>query len=100
MEYRVISIKAPPAPECFESRMQWLEYLSSAQAAGKVKPFDKDGEYRPTFGFCSDCSAQHAHAMHKQGKCRPHQYQQNLLMARQANEEHATTTAEPSASTT
>ncbi|WAC72087.1 hypothetical protein OU995_21320 [Roseateles sp. SL47] len=81
MDRRTILLMAPPAPDCFESRSQWVTYLDSAQAAAKVKPFDSKGRYRPAFGFCSDCSAKHAHDMHKLGKCRPHQYQQNLLHA-------------------
>lgn len=103
MDRRTIFLKAPPAPACFEARDQWVNYLTSAQEAGKVKPFDRDGNYRPKFGFCSDCSAQHSRAMHLEGRCKPIHYQQNLLLAAApATEGQGTTTpnAEPEASTT
>jgi hypothetical protein len=81
MDRSVIFIKAPPAPACFETRGQWVEFLRSAQAAGKVLPF-KDGAYRPEFQFCSDCPAKHAHAMHLQGRCDPKGYRAKLMAAR------------------
>lgn len=103
MDRRTIFFKAPPAPSCFATRDTWVNYLDSAQAAGKVKPFDRDGNYRPKFIFCSDCPASHAHAMHQKGLCKPHQYQQNLLLAAppaEAEQGATTSTAEPEASTT
>jgi hypothetical protein len=93
MDRRVIFLKAPPAPRCFESRSQWVEFLSSAQAAGKVLPF-KGGEYRPEFQFCSDCSAQHAHAMHLQGRCDPNTYRANLMATAPATAEAHSTSAD------
>lgn len=80
MNRSVIWLKAPPAPRCFESRSLWVEFLDSAQSAGKVLPF-KNGEYRPDFQFCSDCSAQHAHEMHLQGRCNPKAYRASLIPA-------------------
>ena len=103
MDRRTIFLKAPPAPLCFATRDTWVTYLDSAQSAGKVKPFDKSGNYRPKFGFCSDCPAKHAHEMHAKGRCAPIQYQQNLLLTvAPAKQGQGITTpnAEPEASTT
>lgn len=75
-----IFMVAPPAPKCFDSRGQWAEFLTSAQAAGKVKPF-KDGQYRPEFGFCADCSSAHAAEMTRQGRCQAVAYQRSLQVA-------------------
>lgn len=93
MERRVIFIKAPPAPACFESRSLWVTYLDSAQSAGKVMPF-KNGQYRPEFQFCSDCPAKHAHDMHLQGRCDPKTYRANLMAAQQRGEGAQTESAQ------
>ena len=74
---------APPAPPCFASRLQWLEYLGSAAESQKTtRLFDdsravvlliEEGKPRinPQFAYCRDCSAQHSHAMLTAGKCKP-----------------------------
>ena len=77
MQAKTVSLLAPPAPKCFEVRMQWLTYLHSAQAGNKSKPF-KDGKYRPQYQFCRDCSAQKAHEMTQRGKCDFKAYQASL----------------------
>jgi len=103
MDRRTIFLKAPPAPLCFATRDTWVTYLDSAQSAGKVKPFDENGNYRPKFIFCSDCPAKFAHEMHAKGRCAPIQYQQNLLLAAPpaaAQQGNTTSNAEPEASTT
>ena len=58
--------------------MQWLEYLSSAQACNKSKPF-KDGKYRPDYQFCRDCNQQKAFEAGLEGKCDFKAYQASLL---------------------
>ena len=76
MNLKLIAIHAPPAPKCFDTRSIWIEYLHSAQqsAAGggrtsnAIKPF-VDGRYSPEYPFCRDCSARHAHAMTRAGRC-------------------------------
>lgn len=71
---------APPAPPCFSTRMQWVEYLRSAAAAQKqdrgepgplVFEAGKLVRFNYAFPFCADCSAQHSLAMSRVGKCRP-----------------------------
>ena len=69
---------APVAPPCFESRLQWVTYLSSAAEASKPSNGIKDvvlltdpDRVNPAFGFCRDCSAQHHLAMSRVGKCKP-----------------------------
>ena len=75
----VISIQAPPAPKCFESRDRWVIYLESAQAARKPgrKPFE-GGQYRPGFDFCVDCSPSHRALMAGQLRCAPRVYAASL----------------------
>lgn len=71
----VISVSAPPAPACFESRDRWVTYLESAQATrreGRL-PFDGD-KYRPTFNFCSDCSAEWRDRMATESRCKADEY--------------------------
>lgn len=75
-----VMLLAPSAPPCFESRMQWLEYLTSAAES------QKNGEansaqvlvmvngverFNHGYAYCRDCSARHHLAMAKVGKCKP-----------------------------
>lgn len=75
-----IADNAPPAPPCFSTRMQWVEYLRSAAAAQKqdrgepgplVFEAGEPVRFNYAFSFCVDCSAQHSLAMSRVGKCRP-----------------------------
>lgn len=77
MQAKTVSLIAPPAPKCFEVRMQWVTFLHSAQAGNKSRPF-KDGKYRTEFQFCRDCNEQKAAEMTKQGKCDFKGYQASL----------------------
>jgi hypothetical protein len=75
---------APVAPPCFESRSQWVTYLSSAAEGQKpttlfehkdslVLVRDERGDFQvnPCFAYCRDCQAKHAHAMLTAGRCKP-----------------------------
>lgn len=69
---------APPAPPCFESRIQWHEWL---RAAAEVKntssastPFvivDGKPKFNTLVSFCDDCSQRYRSAMLKQDRCYP-----------------------------
>lgn len=68
---------APVAPPCFSDRLTWVEYLKSAASlqreqhapgpllivAGQPVRFNR------SFAFCADCTAQHADAMTRAGRC-------------------------------
>lgn len=75
---------APVAPPCFETRMQWVAYLSSAaegQRPGRwvddptapVLVTDEAGTPRVNarFAYCKDCTQIHSHAMRVAGRCKP-----------------------------
>lgn len=70
---------APVAPPCFDSRGQWVEYLSSAAEAwhdeGSVGPliFTRGQPVTFNYGFtyCADCQAKHSFEMTKRGLCKP-----------------------------
>jgi hypothetical protein len=75
---------APAAPPCYETRMQWLEYLASAAESQRTTRLFADPGARvlvmeegaaprinPEFQFCRDCSAQHSDRMLRAGKCQP-----------------------------
>ena len=77
---------APVAPPCFETRAQWVAYLSSAAEAQKPEKRVNGPDSRAVlirqhegaplelnyqFAYCADCSAQHSHAMLTKGKCKP-----------------------------
>lgn len=79
---RVILIAqlAPTAPPCFEARDIWLSYLTSAAEAWRdgfrsVGPllYEEGAQprFNPRFNFCADCSAKHALAMTRTGRCQP-----------------------------
>lgn len=63
---------APPTPGCFPDRLQWSEYLLSAQRYSKARvlPF-AGGIYQPSWNFCNDCTRAHEAAMSAAGKCKP-----------------------------
>lgn len=63
-----VFVIAPPAPKCFETRTQWVEYLASAQGSGKTKPFKRE-QYQTNFNFCLDCTQIKAHEMTRQSRC-------------------------------
>ena len=75
----VVPIYAPPAPACFESRDQWVTYLESAQSVRRDgrRPFEGD-KYRPSFNFCSDCSAEWRAQMATESRCEADEYVSNL----------------------
>lgn len=77
MDFKTVSQLAPPAPPCFDARMQWVTYLTSAQACNKSQPF-KDGKYRTDYQFCRDCSQERAMAMTAEGKCDAKAYRDSL----------------------
>jgi|GEM_PF-2031261 len=72
---------APPAPPCFASRMEWIEYLTSSAAAqserGQPMPLifeaGKPVRFNYAFDYCTDCSfsASSIAALQAQGKCKP-----------------------------
>lgn len=77
-----IDALAPPAPPCFETRLQWLEYLRAcceAQALGclgaGLAPLLFQPGAAPTFNrhmsFCDDCGQPFAGSMKAQGRCHP-----------------------------
>jgi hypothetical protein len=85
---------APPAPDCFDSRLQWLEWLSSAAEAQKKagiaeadQPeagpliFEAGRPVRFNFGlsYCMDCSTPYARAMQSRGRCNPSHLKQFSL---------------------
>lgn len=69
---------APPTPACFPDRLQWAEFLSSAQRGG-AKPFLR-GVYRPTFSFCSECTRDFKASMQEAGKCDPNKFRALVLV--------------------
>jgi len=71
MRYSDVAAAAPTAPPCFDDRTQWVTYLASAQQ-GPVcsRPFI-NGRFKPTFSYCSDCSAQYMASMQAKGRCKP-----------------------------
>lgn len=68
---------APVHPPCFDSRVQWHEFLASAaeeQRDGKAGPLDlrkTEPAFNRRWDFCKDCTAKHAIAMQQQSRCRP-----------------------------
>jgi hypothetical protein len=66
---------APPTPGCFPDRLQWSEYLLSAQKYSKsrVLPF-AGGIFQPAFDFCRDCTHAHRAEMSASGKCNPNKF--------------------------
>lgn len=76
----VIEELAPAAPPCFDSRMQWVEYLKSAAAAQKqdrgepgplVFEAGQPVRFNHEFAFCVDCNAPHSLQMSRAGRCHP-----------------------------
>lgn len=63
----------PAAPLCFSSPHQWREYLNQAQQHKRDarRPFDAEGNYRPSFNFCSDCTSGHSGDMQVADRCHP-----------------------------
>ena len=81
---KLIAEQSPKHPACFESQAQWVEWLTSAHAAGipVVRRVDlgKSSDARRTFfevqpvgkqSHCSDCSSFRRQAMEAQGRCFP-----------------------------
>lgn len=68
---------APPAPPCFESRDEWLGWLTSAVVADEegVRPLKRSAngelQFDPTINFCGDCSTRYRARMKAHGKCKP-----------------------------
>lgn len=69
---------APQAPPCFDSRLQWVEYLRVADVDmrdTKIGPMrcGRDGAYtfNRSFDFCEDCEPEYRAAMQKADRCRP-----------------------------
>lgn len=64
---------APKAPPCFSTPHQWSEYLSQAQQHKRDarRPFNGNGDYRPEFNFCGDCTTGHSGDMKAAGRCQP-----------------------------
>lgn len=90
---RVIPIAAPPAPQCYSSRAQWVEYLCEAQKHFKPerRPFVGEAfEYRANFCFCKDCEPIHRADMEDKGRCQFEQYVEQRAAAQQGGT-HATT---------
>lgn len=86
---RFIPIAAPPAPACFSSRAQWVEYLCEAQKHFKPerRPFSGE-QYRATFFFCKDCPATHRADMEDRGRCKFDAYVASVT-ATQQEQPHA-----------
>ncbi len=87
----IVAAVAPPAPPCFETRMQWVAYLGSAAENQKEnKPYDvsdrlvlvrdDEGSYQVNRRvlFCRDCTSEHKAAMQAVGRCRP-QYLRDVI---------------------
>jgi hypothetical protein len=70
---------SPPAPPCFESRTQWLEYLHACDDAchrhADAEPgplvLDHGIAFNPAFSICKDCDKEYAEKMAKAGRCEP-----------------------------
>lgn len=70
---------APIAPPCFETRMQWQEYV--AAAAEHQRPGHAPGpllfeagkpvRFNAAFSFCTDCTEPHEAQMKRAGRCSP-----------------------------
>lgn len=68
---------APVSPPCFDSRLQWQEWLASAAAEQRpnhpmVLLFEA-GHVRvnPNLNFCADCTQQRREAMQRAERCDP-----------------------------
>jgi hypothetical protein len=75
---------APPAPPCFETRLQWLEYLAAACNAKTVCRESQPGPLKgaaldPAYNFCADCTQGHQVAMMIAGKCRPNWWRIHVM---------------------
>lgn len=76
---RMVIALAPVAPPCFQSRSQWLEYLSAAAEAqsekGQPAPLifeaGKPVRFNTELQYCDDCEDMYAIKMHAQGRCKP-----------------------------
>ena len=69
---------APPAPPCFESRLNWLEWLGEAWKPNGSTPETKPlirrlgkFEFNHRIDFCSDCLPAYRAAMAAARRCRP-----------------------------
>jgi hypothetical protein len=70
---------APPAPPCFQARLDWQEYAASAaeseHARGQFGPLvmiaGKAVSFNPQFKFCAECPANRQAAMLVADRCRP-----------------------------
>jgi len=70
---------APPAPPCFGSRLQWLEFLISA--AEEHRPDHGHGplvfeagqpvRFNQRFDFCADCPSDYRRAQQTAKRCFP-----------------------------
>ena len=71
---------APPTPGCFPDRLQWSEYLLSAQRYSKARvlPFS-NGIFQNAFDFCKDCTRAHESEMALAGKCNPNKFRAAVL---------------------
>lgn len=79
-----ISALAPPAPPCFVTRLQWLEYLATAQECKGdrwAKPFIEIAgrvEPNPLYNWCRQCMPSHEVQMIGKGLCKPHPHHKPL----------------------
>jgi hypothetical protein len=69
---------APPAPPCFSSAAQWIEWVRAAADAQKGGAeegplwFSPDGpRFNRALDYCADCSAAYRSEMLREGRCKP-----------------------------
>lgn len=72
---------APPAPPCFDSRLQWLQWLYAAadahrtqESTGRSPLVFKEGQpvrFNFDISYCEDCDVRFRSAMLKEGRCNP-----------------------------
>lgn len=71
---------APAAPPCFDYRLQWIEWVQSAEKAHRGPPSNAKplifsaGEpvrFNTALSFCDDCDQRHRRSMRFAGRCVP-----------------------------
>jgi len=77
----MVGALVPEAPPCFESRDQWVSYLTQAVIDSKVSSVNESPllpikeepgfAFRRDFNYCADCTFEYRNQMRQQGACHP-----------------------------